>query len=347
MPIFYSPDEFLRLAGGLPVADVRSPGEFEDGHIPGAANLPLFTNEERAEIGTLYKQQGQEPAMFRGLELIGPRMTDLVRQAQQLAPDKKILLHCWRGGMRSSSVAWLLDLFGFEVGLLVGGYKAYRQLVLQSFHEPRKLVILGGRTGSAKTEVLAQLRAMGQQVIDLEALAHHKGSVFGALGLEKQPPVEMFENNLHQQWARTDPDRPLWLEDESHAIGRIYLPSGLWQQMLRAPVVDLRVPTPERVAHLVKGYAGFAPTELAEAAQKVAKRLGPQNTKEVLKALSAGEFATAAMILLRYYDQAYDYGLQKRQVKMLQVQTDTADPFLNARGVLAAVLEAEEDKPSL
>jgi tRNA 2-selenouridine synthase len=337
MPTIHSPEAFLQLAQHLPVADVRSPGEYAHGHLPGAVNLPLFTNEQRAEVGTLYKQQGQELAMLRGLELAGPRLADLVRGATELAPAKKILLHCWRGGMRSGSLAWLLGTFGFEVGLLAGGYKAYRHLVLQDFYVPRQLVILGGRTGSAKTEVLHQLRALGQQVIDLEALAHHKGSVFGGLGQPAQPLVEEFENRLHQLWAKTDPSLPLWLEDESHALGRIYLPQGLWQQMQCAPVVDLAVPLPARVGHLVAHYGGFGPELLAGAAQKIHKRLGPQTTNEVLAALQASDHAQAASLMLNYYDRAYDHGLHTRTVPVVRVETATADAATNAKLVLAAL----------
>ncbi|MCU0449524.1 MAG: tRNA 2-selenouridine(34) synthase MnmH [Bernardetiaceae bacterium] len=336
MPVLLAPAAFLALAH-LPVADVRSPAEYARGHVPGAANLPLFQDDERAEVGTLYKQQGQAPAMRRGLEVVSPRLPQLVEAAQQLAPDGRVGLHCWRGGLRSGSVAWLLETFGLRVHLLQGGYKAYRQWVLQSLAQPRPLLLLGGATGSGKTEVLHQLAAQGHPTVDLEALARHKGSVFGGLGQPRQPRQEQFENELHQQWAATA--GPLWLEDESYAIGRLFLPQPLWQQMANAPLLELQVPLPLRLARLVREYAGYPPAQLAEAIGKLQKRLGPQHAQAAIKALYAADFAQVAEVLLRYYDRAYEYALAQRPRPAIPVPTSTDDPAHNAALLVQAAAQ--------
>ena len=186
------------MSQNVPLLDVRSPAEFEQGHIPGAINVALFTNEERARVGTIYKTQGKDEAVLEGLRIVGPKMASIVEQALELAPERKLKVHCWRGGMRSGSVGWLLRQAGFSVEVLNGGYKAYRQKVLQELANPFNFVVVGGPTGSGKTHVLKALQNSGEQVIDLEGLAHHRGSAFGHMGLEEQPSSEYFENLLQR-----------------------------------------------------------------------------------------------------------------------------------------------------
>src|SRR6185437_273071 len=189
-------DEFFAMRDAVPAADVRSPAEFRQGHLPGAYSLPLFTDDERARVGTTYKKQGKEAAVLLGFKITGPRWTGFIHEAVRIAPGKKIALHCWRGGMRSSAMAWALDLYGFEVCLLQGGYKAYRRWVFRQFEKELSLLVLGGMTGSGKTRMLQQMGAMGEQVIDLEELARHQGSSYGTLGRMIQPTQEQFENEL-------------------------------------------------------------------------------------------------------------------------------------------------------
>jgi tRNA 2-selenouridine synthase len=172
-----SVEEFLEKAQSLPIVDVRSPGEYDHAHIPGAVSIPLFDNDERALVGTKYKNAGKDSAVLLGLDLVGPKLAGFVKQSKKLNPQhKEVLVHCWRGGMRSGSFAWLLDTAGLTASTLVGGYKAYRNAVLSAFAEPRNLIILGGKTGSGKTDILKELARQGEQIIDLEGLAHHKGS---------------------------------------------------------------------------------------------------------------------------------------------------------------------------
>jgi len=204
-------EEFMALRERLPVFDVRTPAEFAKGHIPGAFNLPLFSDEERRRVGIIYKQIGRESAILEGLEYVGPKMRRIVETVQSITGHKTLLLHCWRGGMRSSSVAWLLNTSGYEIFLLKGGYKAFRHYVLDSFEIPRDIIILSGHTGSGKTEILQALSRLGEQAIDLEKLACHKGSAFGSLGETPQPAQQEFENHLALFWRATDlPWTAIW-----------------------------------------------------------------------------------------------------------------------------------------
>ena len=217
------------------ILDVRTPDEYEKGHIPKALNLPLFSNEERAIVGTIYKQENPEKALLQGLDFVGIKMTRFIEKAKSLAPDKNIVIHCWRGGKRSSSMAWLLDLAGFNVKVLEGGYKAYKRYIQQQIeNENFEFIVLGGRTGSGKTHILNALNDYGEQVIDLENLANHKGSAFGWIGEEAQPTTEQFENNLFEQLNNMERERRIWLENESRNIGSVYLPDAFWSKMKKS-----------------------------------------------------------------------------------------------------------------
>jgi tRNA 2-selenouridine synthase len=306
-------DAFLETLRTVPVIDVRSPGEHERGHIPGAHALPLFSDEERAVVGTLYKQQGRDAAVLEGLRIVGPKMASIVEQARALAPEGRIAVHCWRGGERSGSVAWLLDKAGFqEVLTLKGGYKAFRNHVLASFEQPVDLAVLGGYTGTGKTETLRYLKELGEQVIDLEALAHHKGSSYGALGEAPQPTSEHFENRIWSLLRTMDRARRVWVEDESLMVGRARIPDALFTQIRQAPLYFAEMPIEERADRLVIDYGRFPKEQLAEATKRIEKRLGPQHCKAALEALEAGDLRTVALITLRYYDKAYLRGTEGR-----------------------------------
>ncbi len=306
-------DEFLKQAEQLPIIDVRSPGEFDQAHIPGAINVPLFDNEERAQVGTKYKQAGKDSAVLLGLNLVGPKLANFVKQSKKLNPqDKEVLVHCWRGGMRSGSFAWLLNTAGLRASTLAGGYKAYRSAVLAAFTEPRNLIILGGKTGSGKTEILNELARLGEQTIDLEGLAHHKGSSYGAIGQRPQPSSEQFENSIFTEWRQLDANRRIWLEDESRNVGSCYIPMPLWQQMRAAPVAFVDVPKAVRVNRLVAEYTGIDHNLLIEATERIRKRLGGKVTNDALDALARHDYATVADLTLDYYDKAYLHGLSQR-----------------------------------
>jgi tRNA 2-selenouridine synthase len=297
--------------------------------------MPLFTDEERAQVGTCYKKSGKDAAVLLGLEFVGPKMAAFVKQATALSPHKEVALHCWRGGMRSGSLAWLLSTAGFKVHLLKGGYKAYRQEVLSAFARPAQLVLIGGMTGSGKTDILTELARMGHQVIDLEALAHHKGSAFGSLGQPPQPSTEQFENNLYQQWKDLDFERTLFLEDESFSIGTARIPYPLWLQMREAPVIKIDVPKTERVLRLVKEYAHTGDEAIRAAITRIGKRLGGQHVKTALEALAVRDYATVADVSLTYYDKAYLHGLELREnPQIADIMCEADEPIRNAVAVI-------------
>ena len=266
-------EAFFELAESTPVIDVRSPKEFLHAHIPGAFNLPIFSDEEREKVGICYKEKGKDPAILLGLELVGPKMADLAKAAKKLAVNNKLLVHCWRGGMRSSSMAWLFNTIGIETFTLNGGYKTYRRYIKSYFAKPFKLVVLGGMTGSGKTEILKEIRKLDVQVIDLEGLANHKGSAFGALGQLEQNTTEQFENNLYQELVQLDSKKTIWVEDESQTIGKIWIPEEFFNQMRNCTVIRINVPKEKRINWLVEGYGGFDPELLRDSIQRIKKRI--------------------------------------------------------------------------
>jgi len=302
----------------IPVLDVRSPSEYCQGHVPDAISFPLFSDDERARIGTLYKHMGKDKAVLEGLHIVGPKLAGFVEQANALAPDRSVTMYCWRGGMRSGSMAWLLRTAGFSVDVIKGGYKAYRQKVQQSFSEAMPFVILSGPTGSGKTDILCELRKRGEQVLDLEHLARHRGSAFGSLGMDEQPSIEQFENEVHRVLESFEYSRRIWVEDESRKIGKVVLHAGLWQNLSRAPLVLLDAPLDDRVRRLVEEYGVFGKETLHEALQKIGKRLGGLSLRDALEALDAGNLALVAEISLKYYDKAYHFSREKRNRTVLQ-----------------------------
>jgi tRNA 2-selenouridine synthase len=203
-------------------------------------------------------------------------------------------------------MGWLLETAGFDVVTIVGGYKAYRTHVMQSFESrPLKMMILGGKTGCGKTLILKELQKAGEQIIDLEGLAHHKGSAFGWIGELPQPTVEQFENNLFEVFRQLDPNRRVWVENESRTIGSSVIPAGFWAQMKAATLVHLEVPNETRIKHLVDIYTQTNVADLILSFEKIEKKLGKEALKNATEALNQGDFATATQIALKYYDKIY------------------------------------------
>ena len=330
-------EEFLKLSEERPVFDVRSPGEFLHAHIPGAFALPLFTDEQRKIIGTAYKQQSRQVAVKKGLDYFSERMKNMLNEAEyiikwknnNISKDNRVLVHCWRGGMRSRSVAWLLDLYGFKVFTLKGGYKSFRNWALNQFENSYKINILGGYTGSGKTEILREMKNNGEVAIDLEGLANHKGSAFGGIGEKLQPGQEMFENLLavelykkslctvnikHGNNINDDNSiKQIWLEDESRHIGTVGIPKTLWSNMRKSRLYFLDIPFEERLNYIISNYGKFDKKELANSIMKIQKRLGGLETKNAMNYLLENNVRECFSILLHYYDKLYSNALFKRE----------------------------------
>ncbi len=336
-------ERFMELRKKFPVFDVRSPGEYTDGHIPGAYNLPLFDNEERRIIGTLYKKSGREAAVFEGLGIAGKKLQAYVKKALQLTKTKELLVHCWRGGMRSESMAWLLSAAGFRVHLLTGGYKTYRRYIRKIWVQKAELYVIAGKTGSGKTDILHAMKESGQQVLDLEKIACHKGSAFGAIGQQKQPTNEQFENLLADEWLHFDLQKPIWTEDESLHIGRVCLPDAFYLQKQGAKTILLDVPKSIRIERLKEDYASFPKELLIVSIEKITKRLGGQNAKKAIEAIWKDDFSAAIDIVLYYYDKTYSYDLEKKdREKIIRIECNTSDTQQIAKTILGRFLHEGE-----
>ena len=333
---------FIKEAGRHLIIDVRSPKEFAHAHIPGAVNIPVFDDEERKVVGTIYKQESRELAIKKALDFWGPKMRSIIEQAETLleqhqhknterttAGPTTFYLYCWRGGMRSQAMGWLLQLYGFKVKVLTGGYKSFRRWALHALAFPYQLNVLGGFTGSGKTELLQEIAQRGELVVDLEKLASHKGSAFGKNGV--QPGQEQFENNLaltlHATWEKSragenntgalkailGQKKPIWVEDESQRIGQLNIPPAFWSTMREAPVYFLDIPFEKRLDHITQQYALLDTAYLEGGIQRISKRLGGVAAKEALAYLEAKDLTGCFHILLTYYDKSYLKGLHNRK----------------------------------
>ncbi len=308
--------DFLQLRNELPVADVRSQGEFAAGHMKHANNIPILNDAERVAVGTDYKQKGQLEAIKTGFRLVGPRIHDIVNEAEQLAKSREILVHCWRGGMRSSNFSQFIGMAKIKSHQLQGGYKAYRAEAINSFRLPLNLIILGGLTGSGKSEILHALKAQGEQVIDLENLSNHKGSVFGGLMMAPQPTTEQFQNDLFEEILKLDLSKRIWVEDESITIGKIVLPEPFWRNMMSSAIVEMSVSKEVRINRLVNEYGQADHDEFLTAMSMIVKKLGGQHYLAAKQNWINNDRASAIDILLTYYDKAYQTGLTKKQERI-------------------------------
>ncbi len=333
--------EYLEIRDEVAVVDVRSPAEYEKGHIPGAHSVPLFDNEERAIIGTIYKQQSKEAAITRGYDFVNPKLDWYISESEKVSPNKIIAIHCWRGGMRSGSFAQHLSDNGFDkVYVIEGGYKAFRNYTFSFFEKDFKLIILGGYTGSGKTEILLEIEKTKEQVIDLEGLAHHKGSAFGGIGQGEQPSVEHFQNTLFMEMYFMDINKSIWFEDESLNIGRVVIPKTLFNQMRLQMVYFIDIPRIERAKFLTTTYGIHDKENLKFSVDRISKRLGPLNTKISLEAIDKGDLLTVAELTLLYYDKSYARGVATRESSMItRIELEKVDHKTNAEKLMKFVCD--------
>jgi tRNA 2-selenouridine synthase len=293
--------------------DVRSEEEFDHAHIPNAINIPLLNNEHRHLTGIEYKKKGREAAVALGFKLVGPLFHEFINTANEKSKSKEAMIYCWRGGMRSSIMGWVLSMAGFKVTLLKGGYKSFRNFILEELKKKKEIIIIGGHTGVGKTEILSEIKNTGEQVIDLEKLANHRGSAFGRLGLPVQPSNEFFENQLGLLWRKVNQQKVVWLESESRNIGQIKIPDSVFEQLQNAPLVELTCDQEYRKKRILNEYGGFPKNDLAECTSRLGKRLGHLRLTEALTALENNQMNEWLEILIDYYDKTYSYSMNERK----------------------------------
>ena len=298
------------LLGSHCFIDVRTPLEFAEDSIPGAFNVPLLSNEERAEIGTLYKQDGPHPARIRGLQITAARFPALVAEIAALAAGRPTIVYCWRGGLRSKTVASILDLTGYDVLQLEGGYKAFRNTVTRffdSFVPPGPLVVLHGHTGTGKTDLLSILATRGHAVVDLEGIACHRGSAFGEVGLSQSLTQKRFETLLWDNFRKIRPGTPIIVEGESRRIGKVSLPGTLYDVMKESVKIWCTASIETRVKRLLRDYARIEyREELSGALGRIGKKLGGEKLEEISGYLDRWEMEPFLReLMVSYYDRTY------------------------------------------
>jgi tRNA 2-selenouridine synthase len=304
--------DLASLAGFDAVIDVRSPGEFAQDHAPGAVNLPVLSDAERAEVGTIYVQEDRFKARRVGAAYVAANVAHHLQTALADRPGGfRPLLYCWRGGMRSNAMAMILSQVGWRTTVLAGGYMTWRRHVTARLYDgelPFRLIALDGYTGCGKTEVLARLAALGVQTVDLEGLAAHRGSLLGAFEGQPQPSQKMFESRLLQVLDRLDPARPVVIEAESSKVGERMVPPALWQAMAAAPRIELVASPQARARYLVRAYRDIIEnrTALDEALRRLPTPPGRKRLAAWAELADAGAFEALALALMElHYDPAY------------------------------------------
>jgi tRNA 2-selenouridine synthase len=340
-------EKFHEIPDSVPILDVRAPIEFDQGHIPGAVSFPLFNDQEREEIGTTYRKKNRQKAVILGLEYVGTKMRPLVEKALKLtrhqAENREVRLHCWRGGMRSQSVEWLLNQVDIRVHRLDGGYKSFRRHTQELFQQQYKFVVLSGLTGAGKTRQLKLLKSAGQQILDLEGLANHRGSAFGGIGQADQPTTEQFENLMATELKSLDPLRRIWVEDESKKVGRCVVPDDLFHQVNGGPAIFMDVPRPARSKVLHDDYADLDVAEMSAAISRITKKLGAQNTQDAIDAIEKNNTRECCEILLDYYDRLY-LKATSRGLRELSHNVKVDDPE-NAEATQRLIAAADQAYP--
>ncbi len=301
-----------------PLIDVRCPSEYYKGHMPNSINIPLFDNDERSIIGTIYKKEGRKKAVMEGLRFFEKKMEFLLDNlfmnidSYKNIPDDNnnelyIKIYCSRGGMRSQSISWLLEKYKLNPITLKGGYKTYRRWILDCFSKKWNIVIIGGKTGSGKTKLLSLLEKYKYQTIDLEGFACHRGSTFGGLGMKEQPSNEQFENKIAEKLYSFHTINNIFVEAESANIGKCKIPHEFFNQMKKSRRIEILRSESNRLDELIHTYSVFKKEELKDSVHRIKKRLGPQRTKIALESIDEENWALVCRSVLDYYDKCYEY----------------------------------------
>jgi len=314
-----------------PLIDVRSPSEYYKGHLPNSINIPLFDNDERSIIGTIYKKEGRKKAVIEGLKFFEKNMEVILDKlfiyidSHKIIPEENhkesfIRIYCSRGGMRSQSIAWLLEKYKFNPITLKGGYKKYRRMILDCFSKKWNIVIIGGKTGTGKTRLLSLLEKYKYQTIDLEGYACHRGSTFGGLGMKEQPSNEQFENLIAEKLNSFESTNNIFVEAESANIGKCKIPHEFFNQMKNSRRIEIIRSESNRLDELIDTYSVFKKEELQESVLRIKKRLGPQRTKIALESINNEKWDLVCRSVLDYYDKCYEFEkVGKTNIKFLDL----------------------------
>ena len=332
--------EFRKSKGLL--IDVRSPEEYYKGHMPNSISIPIFNNEERSIIGKKYKYYGRENAVREGFKIIENKIDKIINKfilikkefdistIDKTANDTYIKIYCARGGMRSQSMLWLLEKFHYPCITLNGGYKTYRNWVLNIFKDRQKIIVIGGKTGTRKTKILEKLRALGYQILDFENLANHRGSSFGGLGMKEQPTNEQYENLIAEDLNKFNKKKIIFVEAESANIGKNRIPHELYKQMKNSKRIEIIRNEKIRIKELINTYSKYKKNDLKESVLKITKRLGPQRTKSAINSIDNEDWENVCKSVLDYYDRCYEHELKdKKDVNVLDMNLRTDYEIIN------------------
>tara|TARA_Y100000739_G_scaffold207137_1_gene195467 strand:+ start:1 stop:960 length:960 start_codon:yes stop_codon:yes gene_type:complete len=305
--------------------------------MPNSINIPLFDNEEREIVGTLYKNFGKEKAVLQGLEFVSDKIESIINNLFEAINSYKsknhysklekptLKIYCARGGMRSQSISWLLEKYNQSSIRLKNGYKSYRKWTLESFNKEWKIVVIGGKTGTGKTNLLKLLQENNYQIIDLEGLACHRGSTFGGLGMKMQPTNEQFENKIAEKLKGFKRSNKIFVEAESANIGKCKIPHEFFNQMRTAERIEIIKSESNRLEELIKTYSIYEEKDLIEAVFRIKKRLGPQRTKVAVESIKNKDWESVCKSVLEYYDKCYNHEITgKNNIKLLDM-TDIFD----------------------
>ena len=332
--------EFRKSKGLL--IDVRSPEEYYKGHMPNSISIPIFNNEERSIIGKKYKYSGRENAVREGFKIIENKIDKIINKfilikkefhistIDKTANDTYIKIYCARGGMRSQSMLWLLEKFHYPCITLNGGYKTYRNWVLNIFKDRQKIIVIGGKTGTRKTKILEKLKALGYQILDFENLANHRGSSFGGLGMKEQPTNEQYENLIAEDLNKFNKKKIIFVEAESPNIGKNRIPHELYKQMKNSKRIEIIRNEKIRIKELINTYSKYKKNDLKESVLKITKRLGPQRTKSAINSIDNEDWENVCKSVLDYYDRCYEHELKdKKDVNVLDMNLRTDYEIIN------------------
>jgi len=323
-------EEALKIKNSAWV-DVRCPREYKRGHFSNSFNIPIFSDSEYENLGITYRSKGQNEAILLGKKYVKKSIKNTLSKFSSIK-NKNLIIYCARGGMRSNGMEHIIKKTNYNCYTINRGYKSVRSYTLSTFNQKRNVIILAGSTGTGKTQILQEMKLKNSNIIDLESLAKHRGSVFGDLGLDKQPSQQQFENNLSFEWINTNPNYPVFIESESRKIGRVVIPEGIWSHMENGYYIKIDMNFKRRVKNLLNEYGHYNKSDLKDRVERISTRLGGAETKEAIDFIEKDDLSGFCKLLLnRYYDKLYDraYNTRKLPKKIIKIHNETNSEIIN------------------